>query len=110
LEIITKTNAEIAYHNQELWNFKEERQKFYEEIEMLQETINTKDKANKDLKEIVMRPQRSYNKLWGKVCVKEHKFNKELHVKDVKLQNLELIHKTLGKLIDWEKNATENQS
>jgi hypothetical protein len=63
---------------------------------MFQETINVKDKANKDLEEIVMQPQRSYNELWGKVHVKEHKFNKELHAKDVKLQNLELIHKTLG--------------
>jgi hypothetical protein len=30
-------------------NFREERQKFYEEIEMLQEIVNRKDKANKDL-------------------------------------------------------------
>jgi hypothetical protein len=45
---------------------------------MLQETINVKDKTNKDLEEIVERSQRSYNKLWGKVCVKEQKFNKEL--------------------------------
>jgi hypothetical protein len=28
----------------------------------------------------------------------------------VKLQSLELIHKTLGKFIDWEKIATENQA
>jgi predicted nucleic acid-binding Zn-ribbon protein len=60
LEIIAKAYIEIAYHNQEFQNFKEERQKLYEEIEMLQETINAKDKANKDLKEIVERPQRSY--------------------------------------------------
>jgi hypothetical protein len=48
--------------------------------------------------------------LWGKVHVKEQKFNKELHAKDVKLQSLELIHKTLGKLIDWEKIAMKNQT
>jgi hypothetical protein len=54
--------------------------------------------------------QRSYNKLWGKVRVKEHKSNKELHAKDVKLQSLELIHKTFRKLIDWEKIATKNQA
>ncbi len=71
MEIITKIDAEIAYHNKELWNFKEERQMLYEEIEMLQETVNAKDKANKDLEEIVMQPQRSYNELWGKVHVKE---------------------------------------
>jgi hypothetical protein len=53
--------------------------------------------------------QRSYNKLWGNVHVKEQKLNKELHAIDVKLQSLELIHKTLGKLTDWEKIATKNQ-
>jgi hypothetical protein len=47
--------------------------------------------------------QRSYNELWGQVHVKEQKLNKELQAKDVKLQSLELMHKTLGKLIDWEK-------
>jgi hypothetical protein len=53
---------------------------------MLQEAVNTKDKTNKDLEEIVMQLQRSYNELWGKIRVKE--FNKELHTKDVKLQSL----------------------
>ncbi len=86
LEIITKADAKIAYHNKELWNFKEERQKLYQEIKMLQEAVNTKDKTNKDLEEIVMQLQRSYNELWGKIRVKE--FNKELHTKDVKLQSL----------------------
>jgi len=76
---------------------------------MLQETINAKDKANKDFEKIVERPQKSYNELWGKVCVKEHKFNNVLHAKDVKLQSLEFIHKTLGKLTDLEKTAIENQ-
>jgi hypothetical protein len=61
---------------------------------MFQEIVNAKDKANKDLDEAVEQFQRSYNKLWGRICVKEHKFNKELHVKDVNLQSLELIHKT----------------
>jgi hypothetical protein len=42
--------------------------------------------------------------------VKEQKFNNELHAKDVKLQSLELIHKTLRKLTDWEKTAMENQT
>ncbi len=42
--------------------------------------------------------------------MKEHKSNKELHAKDVKLQSLELIHKTFRKLIDWEKIATKNQA
>jgi hypothetical protein len=28
----------------------------------------------------------------------------------VKLQSLELIHKTLGKLTDWEKTIMENQA
>jgi hypothetical protein len=42
--------------------------------------------------------------------VKEQKINKELHAKDVKLQSLELIKKTLRKLIDWEKIAMENQA
>jgi hypothetical protein len=41
--------------------------------------------------------------------VKEQKFNKELHAKDVKLRSLELIHKTLRKFTNWEKIATENQ-
>jgi hypothetical protein len=41
--------------------------------------------------------------------VKEQKFNKELHAKDVKLQSLEFIHKTLRKFTDWEKIAIENQ-
>jgi hypothetical protein len=68
-----------------------------------------KEKENKNLEIIVERSQRSYNELWGKVHVKEQKFNKELHTKNVKLQSLELIHKTLRKLIDWEKNATKNQ-
>ncbi len=45
----------------------------------------------------------------GKVCVKE-KFNKELHAKDVKLQHLELIKKTLGKLTDWKETTMENQA
>jgi hypothetical protein len=76
---------------------------------MLQKTVNTKDKTNKDLEEIVERFQRSCNELWGKICVKEQKFNKELHTKDVKLQSQELIHKTLGKLTNWEKNVTKNQ-
>ncbi len=49
LESITKIDAEIAYCNHELRKFREERQKFYEEIEMLQEIVNRKDKANKDL-------------------------------------------------------------
>jgi hypothetical protein len=40
--------------------------------------------------------------------VKGQKINKALHAKDVKLQSLKLIHKTLGKLIDWEKTSTEN--
>jgi len=71
LEIVTKIDAEIAYHSHELWNFREEKQKFYEEIEMLQEIVNTKDKANKDLEKTVERSQRSYNKLWGKIHVKE---------------------------------------
>jgi hypothetical protein len=48
--------------------------------------------------------------LWGKVRVKEQKNNKEFHVKDVKLQSLELIHKTLGKITNWEKIAMENQA
>jgi hypothetical protein len=77
---------------------------------MLQETINVKDKANKNLEEKMEQSQRSYNKLWGKVRVKEQKFNKELHTKDVKLQSLELIHKTLGKLTNWEKIVTKNQA
>ncbi len=34
---------------------------------MLQNTVNAKDKATKDFKEIVKRSQRSYNELWGKV-------------------------------------------
>ncbi len=76
---------------------------------MFQETINAKDKTNKDLKEIVEWFQRSYNELWEKVRVKEQKFNKELHTEDVKLQSLELIHKTLGKFIDWEKTNIKNQ-
>ncbi len=41
--------------------------------------------------------------------MKEQKFNKELHTEDVKLQSLELIHKTLGKFIDWEKTNIKNQ-
>jgi hypothetical protein len=53
--------------------------------------------------------QRSYNELWGNFRVKEQKFNKELHVKDVKLQSLELLHKTLGKCTYWEKITTKNQ-
>jgi hypothetical protein len=76
---------------------------------MLQEIVNAKDKANKDLEEIVEGSQRSYNELWGQVRVKEQKFNKELQAKDVKLQSLELMHKTLGKLTDWEKINIENQ-
>jgi peptidoglycan hydrolase CwlO-like protein len=71
LEIIAKSNAQIAYPNQELQNFREERHKLYEEIEMLQEIVNAKDKRNKDFEEIVERSQRSYNELWGKVRVKE---------------------------------------
>ncbi len=51
LEIIAKVDAQITSHNQKLRNFKEERQKLYEEIEMLQETINAKDKANKNIEE-----------------------------------------------------------
>jgi hypothetical protein len=47
--------------------------------------------------------------LWGKVLVKEQKIIKELHAKDVKLQSLELIHKTLGKFIDWKKIAIETK-
>jgi hypothetical protein len=75
---------------------------------MHQERINDKDQRNKDLEEIVEQSQRSYKELWGKVCVKEQKINKELHAKDVKLQSLELIKKTLRKLIDWEKIDMEN--
>ncbi len=41
--------------------------------------------------------------------MKEQKFNKELHAKDVKLQSLEFIHKTLRKFTYWEKIAIENQ-
>jgi len=71
LEIVTKIDVEIAYHSHELWNFREERQKLYEEIELLQEIVNTKDKANKDLEKTMEWSQRSYNKLWGKIHVKE---------------------------------------
>jgi hypothetical protein len=34
LEIIAKANVEIRYHDQKLQNFKEEKQKLYEKIEM----------------------------------------------------------------------------
>jgi len=34
LEIIVKANVEIRYHDQKLQNFKEEKQKLYEKIEM----------------------------------------------------------------------------
>ncbi len=51
LESIAKADAQITFCNQELQNFKEDRQKLYEEIEMLQETINTTDKTNKDFAE-----------------------------------------------------------
>jgi len=34
LEIILKANVEIRYHDQKLQNFKEEKQKLYEKIEM----------------------------------------------------------------------------
>jgi hypothetical protein len=54
-----------------------------------------------DLKDLIV----SYGK---KVHVTEQKINKELHAKDVKLQSLKLIHKTLGKLTNWEKTGTEN--
>jgi hypothetical protein len=77
---------------------------------MFHEIINVKDKANKDLEEIMKRPQRSYNELWENVHVKEHKFNKELHAKDVKLQSLELIDKTLGKFVDCKNIVTKNQT
>jgi exo-beta-1,3-glucanase (GH17 family) len=110
LKIIAKVNVEIAYRNKELWNFKEERRKLYEEIEMRQEIVNAKNKANKDLEETMERSKGSYNELWGKVHVKEQIFNKGLHAKDVKLQSLELIHKTLGKLTYWEKTTMENQA
>ncbi len=42
--------------------------------------------------------------------MKEQKFNKELHTTDVKLQSLELIHKTLRKLTNREEIAIENQA
>jgi uncharacterized protein YlxW (UPF0749 family) len=45
--------TKIAYCNQELRNFKKKRYKLYEEIKMLQEIINAKDNANKDLEETV---------------------------------------------------------
>jgi hypothetical protein len=47
--------------------------------------------------------------MWAKIHVKEQKFNRELQARDVKLQSLELIHKTLRKLKIWEKIAMENQ-
>jgi hypothetical protein len=34
LEIIVKADVEIRYHDQKLQNFKEEKQKLYEKIEM----------------------------------------------------------------------------
>jgi predicted nucleic acid-binding Zn-ribbon protein len=77
---------------------------------MFQEIVNIKDKADKDLEEIMEQFQRSYNELWGKVHVKKQKCNKELHAKDVKLKNLKLIHKTLWKLTNWEKATTKNQT
>lgn len=53
LEIITKTNVEIAYCNRELQTLREEKHKLYQEIKMFQEIVNAKDKTNKDFDETV---------------------------------------------------------